>query len=316
MSLQPPQGPVVAYRTPADVTGWKRWWPHSPLARIVLYILLMALMLGAMSLGAAAAGLDAKDAPAWPKRLGILARQLVPFVGAYLLLVWWIEKRKPDELAWRRVLRETPIGLAAGFLFVSLVVGVLWLAGTYQVTGTNPEVDWVKPLLITGLGTAVAEEILFRGVLFRIAEEGLGTWAALAISALLFGGVHAMNPNASWWSSLAIAIEAGVLLGLAYHLTRSLPLVIGIHMAWNFTLGTLYGIAVSGTTASGFLVAQRQGPEWLTGGAFGAEASVVAVAISLAASVAMAVYAVRRGTVVVRPWRQRPMIDPNLSQAT
>lgn len=296
---------AVAFSTPQGASKWKRRLVYSPLARIVIFILIAALMLWLMNLGVAALGYNTKDAPALARRASIFLRQLVPFLGAYLFLVHAIERRKPAELAWRKVLPGGALGLAWGVMFISSVVFVLWLAGSYEVTGTNPEVDWVTPLLLAGLGTAIAEEIIFRGILFRITEEGLGTWPALLLSALFFGGVHIMNKGATVWSSVAIAIEAGVLLGLAYHLTRSLPLVMGIHMGWNFTQGTVFGIPVSGHGDSGFLVSTRPGPEWLSGGAFGAEASVVAVLISLVASAAMIVAARRRGTIVLRSWRPR-----------
>jgi hypothetical protein len=144
---------------------------------------------------------------------------------------------------------------------------------------------------------------MFRGVLFRMAEEGLGTWAALAISALFFGSAHLANPGATVWSAVAIAIEAGLMLGMVYHVTRSLPLCIGVHAAWNFTLAAVYGGAVSGHDAgSSWLAGKLSGPEWLTGGAFGIEASVVAVALGAAMALGLAAYAMRRGTVV--PWRR------------
>lgn len=93
---------------------------------------------------------------------------------------------------------------------------------------------------MAGLGAGIGEEILFRGVLFRIVEEGLGTWAALLVSALFFGAVHLGNPGATLWSSATIAIEAGLLFGLLYHVTRSLYLCMGVHAAWNFMQGTVY----------------------------------------------------------------------------
>ena len=300
---------MLAFQTPENAPRWKRWIVYSPLARITIFVLLAAGILALLSLGVAALGLDAKGAPAGPRGFSIFVRQLVPFLGVYLFLVYVIERRRAVELSWDKVLPHGLIGLGAGVLFISSVVGVMWLAGAYEVTGTTTDVNWVKPLVSAGLGTAIAEEIVFRGVLFRITEEGLGTWPALAISALLFGGVHMMNKGATVWSSVAIAIEAGVLLGLAYHVTRSLPMVIGIHMAWNFTQGTIYGIPVSGTNASGFLVSNRPGPDWLSGGVFGAEASVVAVAISLIASAAMVMYARRHGTIVVRRRRARPTME-------
>jgi membrane protease YdiL (CAAX protease family) len=305
----------VAFRTPEAAPRWKRLCIYSPVARIAIFAVLAATILAVMSLGVAWLGLDAKTAPRAGRVAAYFLRQLVPFLGAYLILVYLIERRRPAELAWRRVLPEGAIGLGWGVLFMTSVVGVLWVAGSYQVMGTNPGVDWVRPLLLAGLGTAIAEETIFRGVLFRISEEGLGTWWALALSALFFGGVHIMNQGATVWSSVAIAIEAGVLLALAYHLTRSLPLVMGIHMGWNFTQGTVYGIPVSGTGGKGFLESTRPGPDWLSGASFGAEASVVAVLISIVASAVMLRMALRRGSIVPREKGATPMMETSASNA-
>ena len=97
------------------------------------------------------------------------------------------------------------------------------------------------------------------------------------LAALFFGAAHIFNPGATLWSSAAIAIEAGLLLAMIYHVTRSLWACIGLHAAWNIMQGTLYGIPVSGSKADGWLVSMRTGPDWLSGGVFGAEASVVAL---------------------------------------
>ena len=78
------------------------------------------------------------------------------------------------------------------------------------------------------------------------------------------------NLGASLWSSTAIAIEAGLLLAMVYHLTRSLWACVGLHAAWNIMQGAVYGIPVSGNPEDGFLVAKMTGPDWLSGGAFGA----------------------------------------------
>lgn len=306
----------IAFRTPADAQKWKRRLVYSPLARIFIFVIVAAVVLGLMSLGVAALGLDSKGASVIARRVAFFLRQLVPFLGAYLFLVYVIERRKPTELAWRKVWRDGPIGLALGVVFISSVVAVLWIAGSYVVTDTNPEVEWMRFLFLAGLGTAIAEEIVFRGVLFRIIEEGLGTWAAILASALFFGGIHIINPGATLWSSIAIAIEAGVLLGMAYHLTRSLPLVMGIHMAWNFTQGAVFGIPISGVAIPGYLVSDRPGPEWLTGGAFGAEASVVAVLMSAVASAAMLMAARKRRSVVVRSRRAGPIMEAASTAST
>jgi uncharacterized protein len=236
----------------------------------------------------------------------ILLFRLAPIVLAYALLVRLIERRPIDELAPRRALPHLAAGLVAGFILFSLVVGGLWAIGAYAVKGVHHDVAWMGPVLVMGVGAGVGEEIISRGVLFRIVEEGLGTWAALLLSAAIFGGLHAWNPNASAWSAIAIALEAGLLFGLLYHVTRSLWICMGAHAAWNVAQGPLYGIPVSGFEQHGLLDSYRQGPDWLTGGLFGAEASVVALAICSMVTAALLAVALRRGTLVPPFWRRPP----------
>ena len=107
-------------------------------------------------------------------------------------------------------------------------------------------------------------------------------WAALVISALIFGGLHIFNDNATLWSSIAIAIEAGSLLGAAYAYNKNLWLPIGIHWIWNYTQGNILGLPVSGEdNVTSVITPEISGPQWLTGGSFGAEASVIAAVIGL-----------------------------------
>ncbi|HZB70121.1 MAG TPA: CPBP family intramembrane glutamic endopeptidase, partial [Sphingomicrobium sp.] len=145
------------------------------------------------------------------------------------------------------------------------------------------------------------EELLFRGILFRWLEEFGGSWFALALTSALFGLWHLFNPNATALASFAIALEAGVLLGGAYMLTRNLWMAIGLHAAWNFTQGWIFDVPVSGTDQHGMVEAQLSGPELLSGGAFGLEASLIAMVLATAAGVMLVVLAVRRGE-LVRPW--------------
>jgi hypothetical protein len=128
--------------------------------------------------------------------------------------------------------------------------------------------------------------------------------AELVISALFFGAAHLANPAATLWSSAAIAISAGMLLALVYAITRSLWACIGLHAAWNIMQGTVYGIPVSGTKANGWLVSYRTGPDWLSGGAFGAETSVVALALGLMLSLILLVIALRHHSLVPPAWRR------------
>lgn len=291
-----------AFRTPTDAPRWKRLVVYSPLARILFFVLVIGVLGVAVHLLLRLTGWLGPDVPRPRNIAGALLQYVIPSVAAYLLLTRGVERRWPGELLRPRLVSEFVLGALAGAAYISAVVAALWLAGGYEVVDVRRDIQFAGSLLVTGLGAAVFEELMFRGVLFRIVEEGLGTWAALLASALVFGFVHIGNPGATAWSSLAIAIEAGLLLGMAYHATRSLPLCIGLHAAWNFTQGSVYGSAVSGTTTrNSWLVPRISGPDWLTGGAFGFEASVLAATIGLAAALALAAWAGRRQTLVA--WR-------------
>ena len=116
-------------------------------------------------------------------------------------------------------------------------------------------------------------------------DDRWGTAVALVASALVFGFVHISNKNATVWSSVAIAVEAGLLLGAAYKWAGTLWAPIGIHWAWNYFQGPVFGFAVSGNETPSLVQPVIDGPAWLTGGPFGAEASVPAFVLGLAMAI-------------------------------
>ena len=294
----------LAFVPPVGVPTWKRRLLYSAGARIVIFIALFIALSFVFGAAMHLLGLGRTSPPVQRAFAQFVVRAVVPLL-AYLILVKWVERRRISELAPATLLPQGLLGIAFGVTLFSIIVGVLYVLGSYHVTGTNPNAAWLPALLVVGLGAGIGEEIMFRGVLFRIVEEGLGTWAALIVSALFFGAVHLGNPGATLWSSLAIAIEAGLLFGMLYHVTRSLALCMGLHAAWNFTQGTIYGIPVSGTDAEGWLVSTRTGADWLSGGVFGAEASVVALAVCSLLTAALLVVAWRRGSILpCAPWQR------------
>jgi len=294
----------LAYVAPDDAPFLTRWMLLSPFARIALFVVgwLASAYIGYHV--AAALGLIGKGGTPTDQANAVVFGELLPVLAAYLGVVCLVERRKPSELT-RHAATGVLGGLGMGVVFFSAVVGVLAIAGSYHVTGTNAHPAWAYEFVVFGLCAGVAEEIMFRGVLFRMCEEGMGTWFAIVASALAFGAVHLGNNAATWVDALDIALLAGVPLALLYHLTRSLWPCVGWHAGWNLAQGTLYGIPVSGNAASGLLVSKLTGPDWLTGGAFGVEGSVVAPIVCSLGTIALLSIAIRRGTIVAPFWRRQ-----------
>ena len=211
-------------------------------------------------------------------------------LATYFAASKWIERRTPSEINVRRFLPGIAAGFAVGFLLFAIGMGILWIAGVYHpASGGTP--NGLANGLVMALIAGVVEETLFRGLLFRLSSKILGTWGALLLTSALFGAAHAFNPGATFSSSLAIAIEAGVLLGAAYAATQSLWVPIGLHIGWNFTESSIFSMTISGNNVStGLIRGSLNGPQILTGGQFGPEASIVAVIVCLTA----ALYYIRR----------------------
>lgn len=218
----------------------------------------------------------------------------VVMVIAYYYYVVKIEKRDVSELGVSGAVQEFGAGFIIGAGLMAVAVGILKMLGHFHVTGFNSVAILSIPFF-SMLARSLGEELIFRAIIFRITEEGLGTWIALLISSAFFGLAHLGNPAATWISTLAISLEAGVLLGAAYMLTRRLWMAWGLHFAWNFVQGPIFGIEVSGTSQTGLFISEMTGPELITGGAFGVEASVIALALCLSVAVSLLVKANKAG---------------------
>ena len=233
--------------------------------------------------------------------------------AAYALYTRWVERRAATEFGRAGALRELGAGLLIGAGLFSATVGVLALLGAYRITGVRDQLAILIIPFCVSFAAAAIEEILFRGVIFRLLEESLGTWIALAISAALFGIGHLLSPHATGLAALAIAFEAGILLAAAYLLTRRLWLAIGVHAAWNFTQAGIFSVPTSGVPMNGLFVGSLSGPQWLSGGEFGAEASVVAVVLCTATGIALLRIAHRRGHFIAPFWRRGSSVPAGTS---
>jgi membrane protease YdiL (CAAX protease family) len=237
-----------------------------------------------------------------PEALWSSMQACIVMALAYAAFVMLVEGRKVTELAIAPAVRELPGGLFLGFALYTMCILILMAMGHFQITGTNAAM-----ILIGGLAgplcTGFFEELVFRAGLFRIAEQWVGTWAAILVSSVVFGFVHMGNEAATIQGLISISIWAGLLLSACYILTRRLWLGIGLHAAWNYTQGSVYSGIVSGNgEMTGYFKSQIEGPDILTGGSFGVEASVVALIVCTSAGVFMMMMAVKRGNIIAPRW--------------
>jgi uncharacterized protein len=220
----------------------------------------------------------------------------VAAVGVYCAVMRYVARRSMPELLSARAVPHALIGIALGVVFIA--TSVLMVVTEFSFTGSSGDTaSIVAAMVAVQFGVAVTEELIFRGLALQALERLFGSWVALAVTAVFFGLVHLANPGATLWSSFAIAVEAGVLLGAAFLWRRDIWVAIGLHFAWNTSVGLL-GIPVSGHQAAGVLVARPTGPDLVTGGGFGLEASIVPVIVSLVLAVPMLIAARRRGNLV------------------
>lgn len=266
-----------------------------PLIRILLAI---AMLLAPFMVLQATIGhlpIDKSMRKLWPALLSMAC-----CYAMYRLYVHRIEQRVLTELARVKAWRDFAAGCVIGALMFCSVLSILYATGSYDITGSDRWTVIVVPLFGM-MAVSLLEEILFRGIIFRILESWLGSWRALAMSLTAFSMAHLMTDDFSVLTVSSVA-AAGLLLGAAYMVTGRLWLGIGIHFAWNFTQNALFSAPASGDQGSGMILGAFSGPDWLTGGPSGVNGSVVAVAVLLMAGFGM-LACFRRERIVAPSWR-------------
>lgn len=224
-------------------------------------------------------------------------------VAVYILLFRHYENRAITELSGTGLIRDGLVGLFAGALCIGVIIVILYALGYYRILSTKS----VSTLILTLLfftTLSFFEELVFRGIVFRIAEESLGTNLALIISALLFGLAHIPNEHANVISIISAA-AGGVLAGLLFSMTKQLWLPIFFHAGWNWAQLAL-GVAVSGMEDMGeissYVDAKLEGPELLTGGVFGPENSIITIVFVLILSGVAYLLTMKSGNLIPRPF--------------
>ena len=275
--------------TPPDSSPrWRRVLRH-PIGRMLAASLAIFLAM-ALSFALTEALLPKDTRVAWPNLVAALACAL-----GYWAYVKRAERREVTELSGPGALAEGAGGAGLGVLLGLLTLAPLWGLGVYRIEGLGdalPLVKQVPEMLLV----AVFEELLIRGVVFRIAEQAWGSRRALALSTLLFVAAHL--PGGISLMGALVTAAASLALTAAYQLSRRLWLPIGMHFAWNYVFSAVFSVPVSGHEAKGWLHGSMSGPDWLSGGAYGIEASATALLVWTVASVLLLRRAHTRGKFV------------------
>jgi len=220
----------------------------------------------------------------------------VAILIVYYAAIRWGERRPVDELELRPAPRELALGMLAGGAAIAAIIAIQWLFGWVAIEPRR--VDAVALALRDSIRSGVLEELVLRLVILRLLWRAFGIWPAIVIAAALFGVLHLANPDSGWFAALCLIAGEGI--GIAFYLvTGRIWASIGMHAAWNFTQGWIFGAVVSGTVdiAGGPLTLRPSAgvPDVLSGGGFGPEASLAALVVSAIASAAFLRWAWVRG---------------------
>lgn len=203
---------------------------------------------------------------------------------ALLLFIWvkWVEKRPISSLGFFKEdwLKELGLGFLVGLVQFSLTLLLVYLLGGVTLKSIDFSLSTMLYVLSTipfWLLQGGTEEMLTRGWLLPILTKRINLAIAIGVSSSLFGLMHLTNDHVTVLSIVNIVLF-GIAMAL-YMLKRdNLWSVIGLHGAWNFIQGNVYGIAVSGTSVGSSLfhfVNKADSPEWISGGGFGTEGSLM-----------------------------------------
>jgi membrane protease YdiL (CAAX protease family) len=214
-----------------------------------------------------------------PKEMGVAWPNLVAAIVCalgYWVYVNRVERRAVIELSGPGAMAEWTRGAGLGVLAALLTLAPLYGLGVYSIEGSGDGFRLLKQVPEMLL-VSVLEELLIRGVMFRIAEQAWGSWRALVFSTVLFVAAHL--PGEISLMGVLVTAAASLAFTAAYQLSQRLWLPMGMHFAWNYLFSAVFSVPVSGHDAKGWLQGSMSGPEWLSGGAYGVEASAMALLV-------------------------------------
>ena len=236
---------------------------------------------------------------------GIFSSSFVIFT--YIFFYRKYEKREIGEYSSKRISKNILLGVLIGTTLQALTILVIYLWGNFRIISVNPFSSIITPFAVA-FSVAIFEETLLRGIIFRIVEEKLGSYISLAISAIIFGGAHLLNPDSSVISTLCIGI-VGFSFGASYIYSRSLWLPIAIHFSWNFVQSGIFGAITSGNEKTSSLFSTKiSGAELITGGAFGPEGTIQATIFWLLVSILLMILITKQNKLIKPIWENKSLV--------
>ncbi len=225
------------------------------------------------------------------------------FILSYRFYCHIFEKRDAVEFGFQGAFKQWALGALVATILVVTFVGLIAVFGEFNIMGTRPLLKLFSNFLLFGIGS-FAQEFILLCVVYRLIEEMTGSWIALITSLLLFAGVHLGNENESLLSIFMLVLSSVILIA-PFILTRRIWVSWGFHAGWNFMQAGVFGMANSGLTFEGWLITELSGPEWITGGAVGLEATYLSVGIDFLIGMALLSMAIKAGKIVPAKWKQR-----------
>lgn len=256
----------------------------SAAARIILFILSIALsMFVFQTLAVVIFGIDTKTG-----RLPVTQTML--FITLGTVLTAWLFRRFFDRRSFGSLgfsIRGRSKDVLAGLLLAVCILGagslILMLTGNISFSAGQPSGRILVMQAVFFLCVSLSEELICRGYILNNLMDVMNRYAALAIASALFALAHVFNPGVTWLGMVNLFL-AGILLGSTYIFTRNLWFPLSLHFFWNFIQGPVLGYKVSGAATASLLSVNTTGPDLMTGGAFGFEASLVNTVLTVLAS--------------------------------
>ncbi|WP_035646380.1 CPBP family intramembrane glutamic endopeptidase [Flavobacterium sp. ASV13] len=275
---------------------------NSPITKIILALLtFMAVVIISQQIAVKLLALTPLEKDFRNLLKGLFVSALCIF--SYILFFKKYDKRTIEEFSKKGLAKNLILGTLIGFTLQSLTILVIYLNGSYSVVNINPISFILIPFTIM-FTVAIIEEILVRGIIFRIVEEKLGSYISLTLSSVLFGIFHLANPHGTLISAICITM-AGFMLGAAFIYSRNLWFPIALHFAWNFTQSGIYGAITSGNEKTNSLLnAKIQGPEFITGGEFGPEGSIQAILFCAVGAIVLLALSRKENKIIKPYWKK------------